>query len=218
MYCRWCGTEISEDSRFCGNCGKSLITEPIPPVNPTITVSHCQNPAPTGPQKQVDNTIMPLNIFCIIMCFIGLLTFFLPILEANGYDRSAMEYYTIGYSGSDLLISHDFSDGEIYGSFSLFARIAPLCASLLYVVAMYLFYTCFNYRPNKAIPTLLFVILFLGLSVSMSVNSTPAFDNSYVREKLSLGIGARILAWDTVGVLILGYVLSKKLAKTDLPQ
>lgn len=126
MYCRWCGEENTDDSRFCSKCGKSLTLEQT---------------TPAYQQKPVDNTIMPLNLFCIILCFIGAATFFLPIVEASGYNSSSMEYYTIGYNGFDMLIDSDFDYGGIYESFSSLARVAPLLISVLYIVAMYLFFT-----------------------------------------------------------------------------
>lgn len=218
MYCRWCGAENLEESRFCSNCGKSLIPEQTSPVNQTTSENNYQNNSPAYQQKSVDNTIMPLNIFCIILCFIGAATFFLPIVEATGYNSSTMEYYTIGYSGFDLLLDYDFDQGGIYESFPSLARAAPLFISLLYIVAMYLFYTCFNRQPGKEIPIILFIILFLSFSISMAVSSTPVYENSYLREYLHNGIGETILAWDTIAVLIIGYILGKKLEKTDLPK
>ena len=29
MYCRFCGSEISEDHRFCANCGNQIAKEPL---------------------------------------------------------------------------------------------------------------------------------------------------------------------------------------------
>ena len=214
MFCRWCGEEIPDDSVFCSNCGKSQANTPSESPNQTVNGGQT---AVQPIQGNVDNTIMPLTIFCIILCFVGAITFFLPIIEAHGYNSSLGEYYTITYSGLDMLLDYDFQAGGIYESFSATARVCPLFCSLLYVYLMYQFYTCFNQRPGKIIPVFLVVIFLLGLFISSSITSTPTFVNSYLRENLFSGIGLNILAWDTIAIIIMGYVLSKKMEQSGFP-
>ena len=215
MFCRWCGEEIPNDSVFCSYCSKSQANILSETPGPAYVNNGQASVQPI--QGNDDNTVMPLTIFCIILCFVGAISFFLPIVEAHGYNSSSGEFYTITYNGLALLLDYDFQVGGMYESFSVAARVCPLFCSLLYVYLMYQFYTCFNQRPGKTIPVFLIVIFLLGLFISSSITSTPTFVNSYLRENLFSGIGLNILAWDTIAIIIMGYVLNMKMEQSGFP-
>lgn len=70
MYCRRCGKQLSEDSRFCPNCGERVeIIEESKHVEPEI-VQTDEEKEPRGPWKAFAIAGLAIGIFSIIGCMI----------------------------------------------------------------------------------------------------------------------------------------------------
>ena len=218
MYCRWCGAQNPDDSSFCNKCGGALTREQYERTNPHVTTVYVGTTQTADARTQADNTIMPLTIFCILLCVVGVLSFFLTIAEARGYNSSTMQYYTIQYNGFWMLFDPDFESGGIYESLSIASRVCPLFITLIYMFLIYLFYTCFTRRPGVEFPVCLFIAFGMTFYLNFCINAVPIFENSYIRETLYSGIGVSVYAWVTLILLILGYVLSKKMEKAGFPK
>ena len=219
MYCRWCGAQNPDDASFCNKCGRYMAIEQQErsTVQPS-TGNTYQSYSTVSTQTQVDNTIQPLTIFCIILCLLGAATFFMTIAEAFGYNSSTMEYYTITYDGISMMFDRDLAPGGMYGSIFIAARVCPIFISLLYVFLAYLFYTCFNRRPGVEFPICLFIQFILVLILNASIVAVPTFQNSYLKETLYSGWGVTIAFWACIILMILGYILSKKMEKAGFRQ
>ena len=63
MYCTDCGSENSDDARFCKSCGKT-VTEP----EPGTRGSDPKHPGITGPPTHVPNYLVPAILTTIFCC------------------------------------------------------------------------------------------------------------------------------------------------------
>ena len=224
MFCRWCGAENPDDSCYCCKCGRAIEPvhrEPDTSDRPNTGLSTEIPVSDSARQTQhvpVDSAIAPLTVVCILLCLVGVVSFFLPVVEATGYNSSTYLYYTITYDGFQMIVDEDFLPGGIYESFPFFARVCPMIIAGLYVFSMYLFYTCFKTRPGYEVPICLFIILALSLVISACAVATPIYEYYPIRETLYNGAGNLVFFWDSVVLLILGYILSEKMRKAGYPE
>ncbi len=170
------------------------------------------------PQPHSDDSISFLRIVCILLSFVGAVSIFLPVIEASGYNSSSLTYYTIPYNGFNMLLDPDFLAGGIYDTFPLFARLCPILISILYLCVTFRFYLCSKTRPGFEVPTCLILILIFSYLVSICALSTPYYEDSYLKESLYNGIGNMVFFWDSVALLILGFILKEKMKDAGIPE
>lgn len=65
MVCKFCGKEIEDGSKFCPDCGKSLIEEEITPPEPATDSK--QSDAPAEKKKEGEWNVLSIVAFCITM-------------------------------------------------------------------------------------------------------------------------------------------------------
>lgn len=92
MYCKWCGAEYSDNSRFCSNCGRSLIVEPIASVT-----------SPPTSQSNIDsqNILVGLLVFTVITFLAGfiiggILLLLLVVVFAVSDNTEKIPGYVLG--------------------------------------------------------------------------------------------------------------------------
>ena len=90
MYCRRCGKQLSEDSRFCPNCGERVeIIEESKPVEPEI-VQTDEEKEPRGPWKAFAIAGFAIGIFSIIGCMIPYVNLYVISVGEFGIVLSAL--------------------------------------------------------------------------------------------------------------------------------
>lgn len=90
MYCRRCGKQLSEDSRFCPNCGERVeIIEESKHVEPEI-VQTDEEKEPRGPWKAFAIAGLAIGIFSIIGCMIPYVNLYVISVGQIGIALSAL--------------------------------------------------------------------------------------------------------------------------------
>ena len=90
MYCRRCGKQLSEDSRFCPNCGERVeIIEESKHVEPEIVQTN-EEKEPRGPWKGFAIAGLAIGIFSIIGCMIPYVNLYVISFGEFGIALSAM--------------------------------------------------------------------------------------------------------------------------------
>lgn len=90
MFCKKCGKQLSEDSRFCPNCGERVeIIEESKPVEPEI-VQTDEEKEPRGPWKAFAIAGFAIGIFSIIGCMIPYVNLYVISVGEIGIALSAL--------------------------------------------------------------------------------------------------------------------------------
>lgn len=96
MNCSYCKWENQQDAKFCANCGKPLINEPLSPQNLSIntesqTANSSSSPIPLNYQGVMKRIIAGIVDFILSFLFFG---FFVGLISGqttkNGFELSGL--------------------------------------------------------------------------------------------------------------------------------
>ena len=78
MYCKYCGSELNKDAKFCTNCGASVVSDkpainnPTPPVNNETPINNVVNNVPQNNKK--NSNVIFIIIIVLLLILIGVVS------------------------------------------------------------------------------------------------------------------------------------------------
>lgn len=109
MFCKYCGTQIPDNSAVCSSCGKQLNAPP--PAQPAAAPPPRTFSTPAGSGVQAANSVPVSKIIRISMIAV-LLVFFLPFMTVS-CSKTETSALTETYSGIELATTIGSGDDEL---------------------------------------------------------------------------------------------------------
>ena len=102
MFCKYCGTELAEDAKFCQSCGKSADSAPQKTANPAQKVQ----PAPSQNSTNAKSygSFINLTALCAAMVNIIIRVFHNDI-ETVRVALALDDYYVVSETGRNYMIT-----------------------------------------------------------------------------------------------------------------
>jgi hypothetical protein len=131
MFCRYCGSDLPNDSAFCFSCGKALATEAIVQATPIARDRELVRPVPPPPpsgfgypaagdfaaQKAPPNKNAKSIVIAILAIPLGIVTFMVSM--------NSIRYFWGGDVTLQGAIFHAVTAGIAIGLFSLLLYVRP---------------------------------------------------------------------------------------------
>ena len=109
MFCKYCGTQIPDNSAVCSSCGKQLNAPP--PTQPAATPPPRTFSTPAGSGVQAANSV-PVSKIIRISLIAVLLVFFLPFMTVS-CSQTETKSLSETYSGIELATTIGSSNDEL---------------------------------------------------------------------------------------------------------
>ena len=196
MFCKYCGSQIPDDSKVCSSCGKTLAAAP-PPVAPPPAGMPGTNPVgnlTSGVTAAISGSGLPLAKVIRITLIAAILVFFLPFMTVSceGYSSkdlsetySGFELVTTIGSGSDELLQQSKQSAKM----NIFVAGALVCA----IAAAALYFTAKNHKVGAMMSLIgagLLVLARLTFRIYYGLNGEYS---DYIKVEMRFGMILAIL-------------------------
>ena len=148
MFCKYCGSQIPDDSQVCSSCGKTLAAAPPPAAPPPAAGFSGTSPVSgftSGAASAITKSGLPLAKVIRVTLIAAILVFFLPFMTVS-CDGSKKISET--YSGFELVTTIGSGDDELLeqsnqsAKMNIFVAGALVCA----IAAAALYFTAKNHK------------------------------------------------------------------------
>lgn len=184
MFCKNCGNEISNNSKFCGKCGT--------PIQQTATANNA-----ASSNLQINNSLSVLFLAATAMHILEIIFWFIRCIKATG----------LGIVSESISMHSLFGDTVI---FSVITVIFCLISAVLCILPVISNNTSnFNRLIFPKITTLWVFAWFLIALISALIDS----NDSYGMVKISLTFGGWLLTIVSIASIVLLFMISSKTKK-----